>query len=480
MRISISLLALFLSTSLFCQSTYSLEDILSISRGDSYLSKSAKFNIQIAEENFKLFQSRLKPSLSLDGQLPGYFQSSTDITQPNGTIEFQRIAQNNSSISAFASQEIAATGGRVFVQSDIRRFDDFTFDNRLYNGVPIRVGLIQPLFGFRSLKWRKKIAPLELQESLKQYSTAIENTHVQAVFLYSAILVASENYKIATLNTQVNEKLLAIAKERLELGKISEDEKLQLEIELDNAKVNLRQSTFALDAAKQNLWTFLGKSQRNTNDDYTIPAPSTNMQIDEQAAVNYAMQNRPELLAFERRITEADRNIASVKAQNGPQANLYASYGLARGSTQLSEVYGQPFTEQQISLTFSIPILDWGRKKSAVKMAKLSKEDEVASIIQEKAELTNVVKLKVQEFSMIQNSLQAQEEIRKLAEQRFTIANERYILGAISITDWTLAQREKDQTRRNYIQTLSNYWQTYYELRFLTGFDFENNQKIIY
>lgn len=480
MRILILLAVLLISISLHGQSSYDLDQILKISRGESYQAKNAKFNVQIAEQDFQLFQSRLRPSLNFEGQLPGYFQSSTGITQPNGTIEFQRVSQNNSSLSLFASQEIAATGGRLFVQSDLQRFDDFTFDNQLYNGVPLRVGFIQPLFGFRSLKWQKKIAPLQLDEAVKRFDINIENTQVQTVFLYSQILVASENFKIATLNTEVNEKLLNIAKERLELGKISEDEKLQLEIELDNAKVSLQQSEFFLESAKQNLWTFLGKPKLNLDAEYTIPAPMSSLTIDEQVAINYAMQNRPEIIEFERRLLEAESNISQVKANTGPQANLFASYGFARGSMQLSEVYGQPFTEQQVSLTFSIPILDWGRRKSSVKMAQLGRDDEVARIEQEQKELTNSVKLKVQEFNMLQNSLRAQEQIRKLAEKRFEIANERYILGAISITDWTLAQREKDQTRRNFIQTLSNYWQSFYELRFLTGYDFFTNQKIIY
>ena len=81
---------------------------------------------------------------------------------------------------------------------------------------------------------------------------------------------------------------------------------------------------------------------------------------------------------------------------------------------------------------------------------------------------------------MLQEAVEDQAAVKALAEKRFQIANERYILGAISITDFTLAQREKDQTRRNYITSLSNYWNSYYALRLLTGYDFANNQKIAY
>jgi outer membrane protein TolC len=65
--------------------------------------------------------------------------------------------------------------------------------------------------------------------------------------------------------------------------------------------------------------------------------------------------------------------------------------------------------------------------------------------------------------------------MKQLAQERFEIIKESFVLGAISITDLTLAQREKDQTAREYIFTLSQYWQNYYELKTMTLYDFDNN-----
>ena len=63
---------------------------------------------------------------------------------------------------------------------------------------------------------------------------------------------------------------------------------------------------------------------------------------------------------------------------------------------------------------------------------------------------------------------------------RFEISRQRYVLGDISITDLTIAQREKDQAQRDYIDTLRNYWFAYFQLRKLTGYDFENNSPITF
>ncbi len=464
------------------QPSITLDQVLSMARQNSFIAKDASQQREIAKQDYQIFKSSLKPALFLDGRIPGYFSSSSAITQPNGTIEFQRIAQNNASISLFAQQNISLTGARLFVQSDLQRFDDFTINNRLYNGIPIRIGISQPLFGFNQFKWSKKLAPVQLEEAEIQYAFDIENTQYQAAFFYFQVLISEENRKIAEINSRVNENLIKIANKRLELGKISEDEKLQLEIELDNAKVNLRSSEFQLEAAKRRLWIFLGEQNLdfNFNSTFEIPFAMPKIMISEQEAVDMAMENRPEIITFQRKKLEQERNIAQTKADTGPQANLFASFGMARGSNNLEQIYSDPFTEQQLSLTFSLPIIDWGNKKSSRKKADILLENTLAAIKQESSEIQNNVRLKVQEFLMLQDAVEDQDAIRTIADRRFNIANERYILGAISITDFTLAQREKDQTRRNYIQTLSNYWNSYYALRLLTGYDFANNQKITY
>ena len=47
----------------------------------------------------------------------------------------------------------------------MQRFDDFDRDFTLYNGLPIGIGIEQPLFAFNPLKWDKKTEPLRYEES---------------------------------------------------------------------------------------------------------------------------------------------------------------------------------------------------------------------------------------------------------------------------------------------------------------------------
>ncbi|WP_315819233.1 TolC family protein [Paraflavitalea speifideaquila] len=121
-----------------------------------------------------------KPQLVLDGRLPSYSKTYQEILQPNGSIDFQPVKNNNSSLNLSLEQSIAQTGGTIFGTTQLQRFDDFDRKNTLYNGVPYALGYSQPLFMFNSLKWDKRIEPLKYQESRQEYIESMEQIAINA------------------------------------------------------------------------------------------------------------------------------------------------------------------------------------------------------------------------------------------------------------------------------------------------------------
>ena len=457
-----------------------LNEVLLDVRRNSFVSKTANIDITLAQESFQFYKSQLKPTLSLFGNLPNYSKTSSPILQPDGTIEFQSIRQANSSLSLFGSQVIQKTGGTLFVNSDLQRFDDFTFDINQYNGVPLRIGIQQSLFGYNPWKHEKKIQNLQLVEAEKNYNIAIEEAMGDATALYFDILIAKQNLRIAKTNQEVNEKLLLITDERLLLGKISKDEKLQLEIELNNAKLSVSQATSELDQAIASLYTFIGKTIPDSETEFVVPMVETSGVLSMEQLLSSYKLNRPEIIAFQRAKATAQQAEDKAKTDLGFQVDLQASIGLARGSQKLQEVYTDPFDEQQFNVSLAIPILDWGRRKSGINQIKLREQNLDIIYEQQLLELENNIRQNGLFFSRLQNEIVLLQEIMNKAEQRFGISNERYILGNIDITNLTLAQREKDQAQRNYINALKSYWVTYYNLRALSGYDILTDKVIRY
>jgi len=457
-----------------------LETILKSVYNNSYTSQSAQNQKDIAENAYKFYKSQLKPGLSFRGNLPNFSKTSAPVVQPDGSIAFQAIRQANSSLMLFADQVIPSTGGRIFAMSDIRRFNDFSTNFSQYNGVPIRLGISQPIFGFNPWKFQGQIQESALEESKRNYKVQIEQAFGNATDLYFNVLIAKQSLEIAETNQEINEKLLLITNERLALGKVSRDEKLQLEIELNNAKLAVSQTTTWVDQSIADLYTFLGLDIISSETEFEVPEAINNVDINLQKLLSAFKNNRPEFITYQKDLAIAKFDLAKAKADFGLQADLQASIGLARAGDNFKDVYQDPFDEQQFNLSFTIPILDWGKKKSAMNQIKIQREDIEQNYKQQFLELENTIRQRGIRFSRLQNEIELLKDIMDKAEERFTISNDRYMLGDLDITNLTLAQREKDQSMRNYINALKSYWVTYHELRTLTGFDILQNSEINY
>jgi outer membrane protein TolC len=451
----------------------SLDNFLKLAKENSIAGEAAKVDLQSAQLDNTIFKAGLKPQLSAFANFPNFANTFAEAQQPDGTILFPRINNNNSALGLSLSQAIPLTGGRVFVQSNLQRFDDFTNDKIFYNGTPFRIGFSQPLFGFNTLKWEKKIQPILLQEAEKKYDADLEIINNDAAELFFNLLTAYENLQIATSNKESNETLLTIAEEKYELGIISKNGLLQLQFELASANKNKKQAEQSVRLASSEIYTFLGKKHNGEQITPIAPEVKNLINVDLTIALREGLNNRFEQISFARQQMEADRDVQQAKREGGFQADLSASFGLTRGATNVGDIYSDPQQQQFVQLQLNVPIIDWGAQKSRVALAQAQSDFLRKNISQNKLQLEANIQQTVDAFNNLQEQLQLNQEMKELAQDRFDITKESFVLGAISITDLTLAQREKDQTAREYIFTLSQYWQNYYELRTMTLYDFK-------
>ena len=111
---------------LSAQSTIDLDQVLSSVIADSYAITSAKNQKEIARASYDFYKALLKPTIGLSATIPNFSKTSAPVIQPDGTISFTSIRQANSSVSLFATQVLASTGGTLFLNSDLQRFDDLS------------------------------------------------------------------------------------------------------------------------------------------------------------------------------------------------------------------------------------------------------------------------------------------------------------------------------------------------------------------
>ncbi|PHI20837.1 hypothetical protein CEQ90_05595 [Lewinellaceae bacterium SD302] len=428
----------------------------------------AEREAELATLDLDILKANLLPRLDLSANIPDYFSSFRETTQPDGTIAFQPVTINNSSVQLTARQQIAATGGQLFLSSNLQRFDDFENDRQNYNGVPLRFGINQPILAFNSLKWRKRVLPALQKETAAQLSTARANAVSDVTTLFFNLLFAQQNREIALDNQEASQRLYDIAGERYELGKINRGDLVQIELELTAAGQNVLRAERSLVAATVSIYNFLGYVYNGGSLAAARPPIPPVISTDRASLIKEMLVARPEFITATRQKLEAQRELERSKRDFGPQLSLQASIGLVRSDPELSPIYADPQNEQIVSLQVNVPILDWGERKAVVRQAETQLQ--YAERINERnlLSLTARADLLLQQYNELSEELQLTRRISELAEERFGISRESYLLGSIPLTELTLAQQNRDQLARTYLSTLGAYWEVWAELQALT------------
>jgi len=456
---------------------YTLAEVVQLAREQSIASKQAVTRKKTNYWQYRSFVADYKPQLSLGGKVPGFTRSYIEVVQPDGTISFQPVSYNNSLLNLSLSQNIAATGGTIFVRQELQRFDDFARDKTSYNGVPFEIGISQPLFRFNEMKWIRKIEPLKFQEGNQQFIASLEEVALNASGYYFDLLVAQVNLQIAEKNRSNNDTLYRIAREKLKLGKISQNDLLQLQMGLLTAEKDFASAGQAAAVASLQLKMYLSSRDEETPE-LEIPVEANEFDVSTQLALQEAFANRADAIGFQRRTLEAEMETLRARKENGLNASLQATFGLSNQGNQPAEVYKNAQDREFVELQFTLPIMTWGRNKARTEIAKANQEFVQQSVEQDKLTFEQQIFTQVTLLQMLQKQAKLTKLTDNIAANRYQIAQDRFILGDLSVTDLGIAMQEKDRARRDYILALRDYWQSYYSLRLLTLYDFEKNEKI--
>lgn len=459
--------------------TLTLQQVVDMARAKSIASKQAVTTKETKYWQYRTYRSNYQPQLSLTGVLPGYNKTFIEVQQPDGTILFQSVHNNNSALNLSFSQSIASTGGTIYGTTQLQRFDDFDRKNTLYNSVPFGIGYSQPLWQFNSLHWDNKIEPLKYHESKQAYIESMEQIAITASGYFFDLLLAQVNQKIADTNLAATKNILRIANEKYDIGKVSKNEILQLQLEMLKAQKAAGIARRDVEIATLNLRSFTGLDN-NDKISLSLPPSNINMQVAADKVLEEAYANRSDAVAFVRRIAEAQRDVAKAKGDNGLNATLTAQLGYSKSAATIPKVYRSPQDQQEVQVSFSIPILDWGRSKSRTKTAQANLQFTQYAVEQDKQIFTQQIVTQVTLFDMMKGQVELTATADSIAGEKYTIAKERYVLGNLSITDLSIAFQENDQAQRDYIAALRDFWGAYYQLRYLSLFDFVENKKISY
>lgn len=425
------------------------------------------------------WQASRKPQFSLESTPVSYQRYMTQrylSAEDRDVYRQQRMFYSQAGIHA--TQTMESWGGEFYGSTQLGFLRSFGADDKTqFMTVPIKVGYKQDLLFYNPLKWNRQIEPMKLTLAEKSLVYNIETNSEEAVGKFFTLALAQEQLRMAEEYLASCDTIYSIAERRYRIASISKAELSILALQKTNARTTLSNARISRSRAVQDLATYLGM-ERSTDIELIIPAVMQNLHIDAKEAIQHARENNPQYLSSREAVTEARRDAERARIEKNFSVSLDASVGLNQVADRFADAYRHLLSQDMATITLSVPLKDWGKRKNAYLAARSNVEAKERAE-QESARDTELdVALTVADFNERQDIVETASQALTIAEDAYAQTLQRFIKAQADAYSLSVAQSHWQTARQNQIASLQNYWLAYYHLRRLTLFDYQHHQPI--
>lgn len=384
----------------------------------------------------------------------------------------------NSDMSVQLNQKIGLTGGSLFLSSELGMVKNLSGDQKTsYQATPVSIGYSQSLNGYNALRWQSKIEPIKYEKAKMEFVQSQENLAMKSTSMFFDLVEAQIQLKIAENNQSNADTLYKIGKGRFQVGTVTQDELLNLELNQLNAVQALNKAKLEVERSQSGLNSFL-MMDKQTRINCIVPSKIPTLQIRADEALDQALKNNPDILDQEQQILEQKREVARAKSESGLNTSLFAVYGLNGSSENFDMVYDQPDQSQRLRIGVNIPLVDWGRRKGRLMMAESNREVVNARVRQSRIDFEQNIFQSVMEFNLQAEQVRNAAKADTVAQKGYEVTFQRFLIGKVDVIKLNIARNDRESARREYINAVKTYWNYYYRLRMLALYDFVKGESL--
>ena len=456
------------------QQTITLKQAVDLAQKQGYQSRAAVATRDAARARDKSFNRRLLPQISLNAVAPQYDRAITPVVQPDGSTLFTPVQQTRANASMEIAQQLPFTGGTFSITSALQRFQVTGGSQQTlqWSSNPVIFSIDQPIMRPNTIRWDEREQDVRADVSERQYLESREQVALQSTNAFFDFFVAKKTLENAVFNAATNDTLFNLNKGRLEVGKIGENDLLQSELALlrarqsaDNARLEYERT---LDALRLSL-----NVDRSSALDVAVPSDIPEFEPDTALAVAQALANRAQARQLELDAVQARRRVSEARLNNGMGATVSASMGFNQTAPDVNLAYQDLLQAQKFSLGVRVPLIQWGARGAEVEAAKADQHRVEAVSRASREQIAQDARYAALQLTQARRNVALSAKADTVAQKRFEVAYNRYVIGRIGIDNLYIAQNEKDQAVQQYLQALRAYWAAYYRLRMVTLYDFE-------
>lgn len=454
-----------------------LEEAILTARANSVDAAVALNELRTAYWSYRTYRADLLPEINFNATVPSYRKSYSAYQHEDGSYSFVRNNYMQMTGEVSIAQNIWFTGGTLSLNTSL----DFLkqLENPKYNrfmSIPVALTLSQPIFGVNTIKWNRRIEPVRYAEAKAAFVSATETVALTAINHYFSLLMAKENVNIAAQNLENATKLYEVAKAKRDMGQISKNDLLQLELNLLNAKSKYTDCEISYRSNMFQLRAFLD-IQEDVTLEPVVPDLIPYTLVSYTDVLEKAHANNSFSKNIRRRQLEADYEVAKAKG-NQREIMLFAQIGYTGTADKFGRAYDRLKDNQIVEVGFKIPIVDWGKRRGKVKVSESNRDVVRSRLRKEQMDFDQDIFILVERFNNQQRQLDISLRADTIAQRRYDTNVETFLIGKISTLDLNDSQTSKDESRQAYINQLYLYWNYYYQLRSVALWDFVSNKGI--
>lgn len=270
-------------------------------------------------------------------------------------------------------------------------------------------------------------AELDSAYTANSIQEQIAQLYVQILYSHEAVNVCKKTLEVSTLNENRGKEFVGV-------GKMSKSDLAQLTSQRAKDEYSVVEAEGNLRNFKRQLKQLL----QITNDeefDVTIPNTSDEMALQAIPAMNSvyvsALNTRPEIKNAQIGIESSDLSIKMAKAQRMPTIGLSASAMTNTTSMSDNEWGIQLKNNFDVAggLTLSVPIFDNRQTKTAIRKAKIQKQEYQLDLLDKQTTLYSTIENYWTQANTNQSMYKAAKESTKSAQVSYDLLSEQFRLG---------------------------------------------------
>ena len=454
-----------------------LSDALQIAETNSPTIKKSMLNLVRNQENLNAQRAALKSKFSLSVN-PFEYSKTREFNDLISKWNTRETKQSYGSL--LISQPIALTDARVTLTNKLGWNNSFSeyndsrtkgFSNNLF------LSIDQPIFTYNRTKLNVKELELALENAQLTYAIQRLAMERQVTQYFYMVYQQQQSLDIAKQAYDNMQKSYEIVKNKADAGISAKEEMFQAELNLATTKSDYENKLVSLENAKDDFKLLVGISLYD--DIIVIPDISVDtVSIDIAFAIDQGLANRMELRQRAINIETSQFDMIQTKALNEFKGDIGLSIGLFGDNEKLGKIYDSPTDNQQVSLSLTIPLWDWGERNSRIKAADASIQTNEITLEEEQNNVILGIRKVYRNLSNYKNQIDISRQSVTNAQLTYEINLEKYKNGDLTGMDLNIVQNQLSEKQLALTNALIQYKLELLNLKIQTLYDFEKKEAV--